>query len=158
MNGKHPTNPNISLEVWRSDECEMAMITDMVKRIIESDRENKNVSLVMCNPCPTYRKVAYMLQQLNVNMRNVKFYMMDEWADEDGNAPAIMDAEGKNFYAVWEAVEQDVTVEYYYMDTDGNYPQAADKTETVTFKTEETATAAKPFCARPFFTRSAMIS
>ena len=26
-----------------------------------------------------------MLQELKVNMRNVKFYMMDEWADEDGN-------------------------------------------------------------------------
>ena len=94
MNGKHPTNPNISLEVWRSDECEMAMITDMVKRIIESDRENKNVSLVMCNPCPTYRKVAYMLQQLNVNMRNVKFYMMDEWADEDGNIAPLTYKQG----------------------------------------------------------------
>lgn len=63
----------------------MVMITDMVKRIIDSDRLDKKVVMIMCNPCPTYRKVAYMLRELNVNCRNVKFYMMDEWADEDGN-------------------------------------------------------------------------
>lgn len=57
----------------------------MVKRIVDSDRYDKQVVMIMCNPNPTYRKVAYMLHELNVNCRNVKFYMMDEWADEDGN-------------------------------------------------------------------------
>ena len=51
-----------------------------------------------------------------------------------------MDAEGKNFYAVWEAAEQQIPVEYYFMDTDGTYPAAADSVDYVTFKTEETAT------------------
>ena len=83
--GIHPNNPNIRLEVIKNDEFEMVMITDMVKRIIDSDRLDKKVVMIMCNPCPTYRKVAYMLRELNVNCRNVKFYMMDEWADEDGN-------------------------------------------------------------------------
>ncbi len=85
LNGKHPTNPNIKLEVIRNDEFEMVMLTDMVKRIIDSDRYDKKVVMIMCNPNPLYRKVAYMLRQMNVNCRNVKFYMMDEWADEDGN-------------------------------------------------------------------------
>ncbi|MCR4718027.1 MAG: hypothetical protein K5768_00155 [Firmicutes bacterium] len=85
MNGKHPSIPNIRLDVIRNDEFEMVMITDMVKRIIDSDRLDKKVVMIMCNPCPTYRQVAYMLRELNVNCRNVKFYMMDEWADEDGN-------------------------------------------------------------------------
>lgn len=83
--GIHPNNPNICLEVIKNDEFETVMITDMVKRIIDSDRLDKKVVMIMCNPCPTYRKVAYMLRELNVNCRNVKFYMMDEWADEDGN-------------------------------------------------------------------------
>ena len=85
MNGKHPTNPNIQLDVLPVDQFEMIMITDMVKRIIDSDRNDTPCIMIMCNPNPTYIKVAYMLQQLKVNMRNVKFYMMDEWADEDGN-------------------------------------------------------------------------
>lgn len=86
LNGKHPSgNENIKISVSRVDEFEMYMITDMVKRIIDSDVNNKQVNLIMCNPCPTYRKVAFMLNELNVSCRNVKFYMMDEWADEDGN-------------------------------------------------------------------------
>ena len=93
MGGKHPKNPNSSLDVIKNDEFETIMITDMLKRIIESDRLDKKVVMIMCNPCPTYRKVAYMLNELNVNCRNVKFYMMDEWADEDGNiAPLSYEA------------------------------------------------------------------
>ena len=93
MNGKHPTNPNIQLDVIRCDEFETVMVTDMLTRIIDSDRYDKQCVMIMCNPNPTYRKVAYMLRQLNVNCRNVKFYMMDEWADEDGNiAPLTYEA------------------------------------------------------------------
>ena len=89
MNGKHPTNPNIQLDVLPVDQFEMIMITDMVKRIMDSDRLDQKCVMIMCNPNPTYIKVAYMLQQLKVNMRNVKFYMMDEWADEDGNVAPL---------------------------------------------------------------------
>lgn len=85
MNGRHPSNPNIRLDVLRDDEFETVMIADMLKRIIDSDRYDKQVVMIMCNPNPTYRKVAYLLHELKVNCRNVKFYMMDEWADEDGN-------------------------------------------------------------------------
>lgn len=89
LNGKHPTNPNIKLEVIRNDEFETVMVTDMLKRIIDSDRYDKKVIMIMCNPNPTYRKVAYMLHELGVNCRNVKFYMMDEWADDQGNVAPL---------------------------------------------------------------------
>ena len=52
MNGKHPTNPNIRLDVLRNDEFEMVMITDMVKRIIDSDRLDQKCIMIMCNPNP----------------------------------------------------------------------------------------------------------
>ena len=89
LNGKHPTNPNIRVDVLRNDEFEMVMLTDMVRRIIDSDRYDKKVVMIMPNPSPTYRKAAYMLRELGVNCRNVKFYMMDEWADEDGNVAPL---------------------------------------------------------------------
>ena len=41
LDGKHPSNPNITLEVRRNDEFEIVMITDMVKRIIDSDHKRK---------------------------------------------------------------------------------------------------------------------
>lgn len=89
MNGKHPSNPNIRLDVLKNEEFEMVMLTDMVKRIVDSDRCDKQVVMIMPNPCPTYRKVAYMLREMNVNCRNVKFYMMDEWADDQGNVAPL---------------------------------------------------------------------
>lgn len=90
MNGKHPNgNPNIKLEVLRVDDFETVMIADMVQRILDSDRYDQPCNLIMCNPNPTYIKVAYILQRLKVNMRNVKFFMMDEWADEDGNVAPL---------------------------------------------------------------------
>lgn len=85
MDGKHPTSPSMSIHVIKNEEFEMIMLTDMLKRIIDSDRYDQKCVMIMCNPCPTYRKVAYMLRKLNVNCRNVKFYMMDEWADDQGN-------------------------------------------------------------------------
>ena len=86
MNGKHPNgNPNIKLEVVRDAVVGDYMVADMVQRIVDSDRYDRPCNLVMCNPCPTYITVAHILQRLKVNMRNVKFFMMDEWADEDGN-------------------------------------------------------------------------
>ncbi len=85
MNGKHPTSPTMTVEVIRNDEIEMIMIADIVKRIVDSDRYDKPCIMIMPNPSYTYRKVAYLLRQLKVNCRNVKFYMMDEWADEEGH-------------------------------------------------------------------------
>ncbi len=85
MKGKHPTNPNIRIEVLKGSEMGMVMITDMVRRIMESDREDKPCVMICPNPSPAYRIVAYMLHEFKVNCRNVKFYMMDEWADQDGN-------------------------------------------------------------------------
>lgn len=90
MNGAHPSGKkNIRLEVLRNDEFEMVMLTDMLRRIIDSDRLDRKVVMVMCNPNPTYRKLAYMLHELKVNCRNVKFYMMDEWADDQGNVAPL---------------------------------------------------------------------
>ena len=85
MNGKHPTSKSMSVNIIKNDQFEMIMLTDMLRRIIDSDRLDQKVVMIMCNPNPTYRKLAYMLRELKVNCRNVKFYMMDEWADEDGN-------------------------------------------------------------------------
>ena len=89
MGGKHPTAKTMDINLVNSADSEMVMIGDMVSRIVESDKLDKKCVMIMCNPCPTYRKVAYLLNKLNVSCRNVKFYMMDEWADEDGNVAPL---------------------------------------------------------------------
>ncbi|MEE1012476.1 MAG: InlB B-repeat-containing protein [Acutalibacteraceae bacterium] len=57
------------------------------------------------------------------------------WAESaDSNAtvvPGTMNTEGKTYYAVWKATIWDYKVEFYYMDTNGNYGAAAEG-ETIT--------------------------
>ncbi|MBR2344048.1 MAG: hypothetical protein IKA64_07335 [Clostridia bacterium] len=85
MEGRHPNNPKHSIEIASDADFEMIYITDILRRIIDSDRYDKKCIMILGNPDPAYQKVAYMLRELKVNCRNMKFYMMDEWADEDGN-------------------------------------------------------------------------
>ena len=100
LNGVHPENPHVSVEVMTDEDIEIVYMTDILKRIIESDVYDKKMVMIMPNPDPYYSNVAYMLRELKVNCRNVKFYMMDEWADEDGNvAPLSYKAGfGNSFY------------------------------------------------------------
>ncbi len=100
MNGKHPTNPAMQINVLNDVENSIVLVADIVKRIVDSDRYDKKCVLIMPNPCTGYLQVAYILDKLKVNCRNVKFYMMDEWADEDGNiAPLTYKAGfGNAFY------------------------------------------------------------
>lgn len=94
MNGKHPTCPTMHIHIPDQYELSMYFVTDMVKRIIDSDRYDQKCVMIMPNPNPGYLQVAYMLDKLNVSCRNVKFYMMDEWADEDGNIAPLSYKQG----------------------------------------------------------------
>ena len=99
MHGRHPSgNPNVTVEVVRNEEFGDYMVADMVQRIVDSDRYDTPCNLVMCNPCTTYITVAHILRRLKVNMRNVKFFMMDEWADEDGNVAPLTWPHGFGYF------------------------------------------------------------
>ena len=68
-------------------------------------------------------------------------YEFGGWEDENGDAPGNMETEGGETYTpVWNPASQEIPVEIYYMDTDGDYHATPDDNDTVTFKTEETAT------------------
>ncbi len=89
LNGKHPTAKNATVEIWKDSEIGMIKIMDMVKRIADSDKYDKKCIMIMPNPNPGYRILAQFLRELGINCRNVKFYLMDEWADEDGNVAPL---------------------------------------------------------------------
>ncbi len=94
LNGKHPTNPNMTVEVFKNAEVRNPSLADMLRRIIDSDRLDQKCVMIMPNPNPLYRTLSYILRELKVNCRNVKFYMMDEWADEDGNIAPLSYKQG----------------------------------------------------------------
>ena len=80
---KHP-NPNFRIKIVPS--CEGIWVGDMVTRIMRSDILNEKCVMILPNPCPTiYLAVAENINKLNINCRNLHIFMMDEWADADGN-------------------------------------------------------------------------
>ena len=50
LDGKHPTSPSMSVNVIKNEEFEMIMLTDMLRRIIDSDRYDKKCIEEKC-PC-----------------------------------------------------------------------------------------------------------
>ncbi len=94
MNGKHPTSPTMQIHLPRPEEMAIIMVADIVQRIVDSDRYDKKCVMIMPNPNTGYIQAAHILKKLKVNCRNVKFYMMDEWADEDGNIAPLSYKQG----------------------------------------------------------------
>jgi len=78
-------NPGFNPMVVPDDMVVWIWATDMLRRIKASDDENTPLTLVLPNPALTYKKVAYMINQFKVNCRNLHVYIMDEYADQDGN-------------------------------------------------------------------------
>ena len=79
---------------------------------------------------------------------NKQGYEFGGWST-DGETPldfdngnVIMTEEGMDFVAVWNPAAQEIPVEYYTMGTDGNYPAAPEKTETVASETDATVSVA----------------
>ena len=81
---RHP-NPEFQIRVLPAHEMEFLWITDMICRIRQSDIEDRPVLLIVPNPCPgVYRKVAYLVNKLGINCRNLHLFAMDEYANEEG--------------------------------------------------------------------------
>ena len=78
-------NPDFKINLIKDDEVELIFMTDMFHRIMTSANENKKVVMILPNPAPTYKKVAYLINKFKVDCRNVYVFTMDEWADENDN-------------------------------------------------------------------------
>lgn len=81
---KHP-NPNFKIRVVPDANLEFIFVVDMFKRIKQACDEDKRVVFILPNPAPAYKKVAYLINKFKVNCKNLYTFIMDEWADEEGN-------------------------------------------------------------------------
>ena len=55
-----------------------------------------------------------------------------------GSEARLNDVDSNDLYAVWEAIDVNYTVEFYYQNTDGKYPASANRSETRPGKTDST--------------------
>lgn len=78
-------NPEFRIRVVPGDEMEFICVADIFRRIKTSDDEDRQVVLILPNPCPSfYSKVAHLINLFGVNCRNVHAFAMDEYANEEG--------------------------------------------------------------------------
>jgi len=80
---KHP-NPDFKISVIKDADVGPMWITEIFYWFKKSSDENKPVVLIMPNPIPAYRCVAYMINKLRVNCQKVHLFAMDEYANEYG--------------------------------------------------------------------------
>ncbi len=99
---KHP-NPEFRIQVVPDDQVEFIFVTDMFHRISKAAEENRSCTLILPNPNHGYIKLAYILNRFRVDCRHLNVFIMDEYADEEGNIAPESFAQGfmrsfKNYF------------------------------------------------------------
>lgn len=80
---QHP-NPKLKIRIVKDDEAEFIFVTDMFYRIKTAAENGQKLVLILPNPVPSYRKVAYLINKFRVDCRHLHTFAMDEYANEDG--------------------------------------------------------------------------
>ena len=102
------SNPAFKIRVIPDQMVESVWVSEIYYRIFTSAQEDKKLVLILGNPVHNYKKVAQFINRFHVNCRNLYVFIMDEWADENGNiAPesypqSFMRAQKNYFYRMIE--------------------------------------------------------
>lgn len=78
-------NPEFKINIVPDDLLNTIMLTDMLATIIEAKEEGRNAVMIIPNPSPNYKELAWMINKLRIDCKHVITFNMDEWADENGN-------------------------------------------------------------------------
>ncbi len=77
-------NPDLTIRVVPDADVEFLWITDIVHRLKTAADEGRRLVMIMPNPWPSYRKVAYLINKFRLDCRRVHTFNMDEYANEHG--------------------------------------------------------------------------
>ena len=75
-------NPKFRITVMPDAEMEFRWITDMFYRIKDAADHDRQIVIITPNPCPMYKKVAYLINKFRVDCRKVHTFNMDEYAND----------------------------------------------------------------------------
>lgn len=81
---KHP-NKNYRIRVLPDDEVGFLFLMDMFHRIKTASDRNKRLVMLLPQPWPLYRRLAYLINMFKVDCRKLHTFNLDEYADENGN-------------------------------------------------------------------------
>ena len=80
---RHP-NKDYRIQVMDDASLEFMFIADIFLRIKRAADENRQLVMILPQPWPMYRHVAYLINQLRVDCRKLHTFNMDEYANEHG--------------------------------------------------------------------------
>ncbi|TVR58787.1 MAG: hypothetical protein EA426_09075, partial [Spirochaetaceae bacterium] len=98
-------NPDFQISILPDAVIGWKAIFDKFRRIQEASLAGRPICLILGNPNPAYRLLATALNDCRVDCSKLHVFIMDEWADQDGNiAPesydrGFMHAFKKYFYS-----------------------------------------------------------
>ena len=79
---KH-SNPDFRIEVVANEDFELRRIIEMFMFIKEASEKDEQLVMIMPNPHPEYKHVAYLINKFKVNCHKLWTFNMDEYVDED---------------------------------------------------------------------------
>jgi len=89
-------NPDFRIKVV--PDVKSIFIADCFTRMKMSDELDKKLVMIFPNPWPkTYQTIGMLINRFGVNCRNVHTFVMDEWADEDGNVAPLTYKQGLGY-------------------------------------------------------------
>ncbi len=80
---KHP-NPEFKIGIYPDGEIEWMFLTDIFLRIKRAGEEGKKLVMILPQPWPLYRRVAFLINQMRVDCHHLYTFNMDEYANEEG--------------------------------------------------------------------------
>ena len=80
---RHP-NPDFRISVIPDADVEFLWMTEMFSRIKTAMEAEKPLVMIMPNPWPNYRKLAFLINKFRVNCRRLYTFNMDEYASDQG--------------------------------------------------------------------------
>jgi glucosamine-6-phosphate deaminase len=81
---KH-SNPEFRITVVPDARLAAIRLTDMFYRIKAAMDQNEQLVIILGNPSRSYIDLAHMINRFNVRCATLHVFIMDEWADEEGN-------------------------------------------------------------------------
>lgn len=85
---KHP-NPDFRIKVVPDEDFAHCWLGDMFARIVESRDAGRPCVMLLPNPWPGYRNLAWMINRMRVSCAHVWWFAMDEYADQDGQIAPV---------------------------------------------------------------------
>lgn len=80
----HP-NPNFSVKIMQGSEMTFKFVSDIFIRIKNAMENGEKLVMILPQPWPLYELVANLINECQIDCRNLYTFNMDEYADEAGN-------------------------------------------------------------------------